>query len=104
MKKQSNYNVGIYCRLSREDSRKSEESNSIANQRAMFIDYANERGWDIVNIYSDDGCTGTHFERPEFKRMIKDVENGKINCILTKDLSRWVETIPKWVITLRNIF
>jgi len=81
------YKVGIYCRLSREDD-SSSESISISNQRDLLADYANERKWNIAEVYIDDGYTGTNFERPAFKRMIGDIENGKINLVLTKDLSR----------------
>jgi DNA invertase Pin-like site-specific DNA recombinase len=62
---------------------------SIANQRQMLLDYVKEKGWNLRDIYFDDGFSGTNFERPAFKRMIQDVESGKINCIITKDLSRF---------------
>jgi len=61
---------------------------SIVNQRRLLGDYATEKGWDVFDTYVDDGCTGTNFDRPDFKRMIKDAEKGRINCIITKDLSR----------------
>lgn len=86
---QNNYDVGIYCRLSRDDNNGNLESMSIANQRQMLLDYVKEKGWNLRNIYVDDGFSGTNFERPDFKRMIQDVESGKINCIITKDLSRF---------------
>lgn len=82
------YNVGIYCRLSRDDNNGNLESMSIANQRQVLMDYVNERGWNLEECYVDDGYTGTNFNRPDFKRMIHDAEIGRINCIVTKDLSR----------------
>lgn len=82
------YNVGIYCRLSRDDHNGSLESMSIANQRQVLMDYVNEKGWKLEDCYIDDGYTGTNFNRPDFKRMIHDAEIGRINCIVTKDLSR----------------
>ncbi len=88
MKLQDNYDVGIYCRLSRDDNNGNLESMSIANQRNMLTDYVKEKGWNLRECYIDDGFSGTNFDRPEFKRMIHDVELGKINCIVTKDLSR----------------
>lgn len=88
MKLHDNYDVGIYCRLSRDDNNGSLESMSIANQRQLLIDYVKERGWSLKDCYVDDGYTGTNFERPDFKRMIRDAESGKIDCIVTKDLSR----------------
>jgi DNA invertase Pin-like site-specific DNA recombinase len=88
MKLQNNYDVGIYCRLSRDDSNGSLESMSIANQRQMLTDYVKEKGWLLKECYIDDGFSGTNFNRPDFQRMIRDTETGKINCIITKDLSR----------------
>ena len=84
----SNYNVGIYCRLSRDDNNGNSESMSIANQKQMLTAYVNERGWTIQEIYIDDGYSGTTFDRPDFQRMISDIQNGRINMVLTKDLSR----------------
>ena len=81
------YNVGIYCRLSNEDSRAG-ESTSIENQKLMMTRYAYDRGWIIKEIYQDDGFTGTNQKRPAFQRMMKDVKAGFINTILIKDLSR----------------
>lgn len=88
MKLQDNYDVGIYCRLSRDDHNGTLESMRIANQRQVLVDYVTEKGWTLRDCYIDDGYTGTNFDRPDFKRMIRDAENGKIDCIITKDLSR----------------
>ncbi|MBQ2931744.1 MAG: recombinase family protein [Clostridia bacterium] len=88
MKLQDNYDVGIYCRLSRDDHNGTLESMSIANQRQVLVDYVTEKGWTLRDCYIDDGYTGTNFDRPDFKRMIHDAEIGKIDCIITKDLSR----------------
>ena len=83
-----NYDVGIYCRLSRDDNNGTAESMSISNQRDMLINYVNERGWNLVDEYVDDGFSGTNFERPDFIRMINDIKNGRINAVVVKDLSR----------------
>jgi len=88
MKLQNTYDVGVYCRLSRDDNNGNLVSMSIENQRQMLTDYVKEKGWNLREIYIDDGYTGTNFDRPDFKRMIVDAEAGKINCIITKDLSR----------------
>lgn len=80
-------NVGIYCRLSREDE-DSSQSSSIQNQKEFLTDYANKNNWNIYDYYIDDGYTGTNFNRPGFKRMINDIENKLINIVITKDLSR----------------
>ena len=80
--------VAVYLRLSRDDSNGNLESMSIANQRDFLLNYAEERGWKVFDIYIDDGYSGTTFERPGFNRMIADIEAGHINLVLTKDLSR----------------
>jgi len=84
-----NYLVARYTRLSREDGDKL-ESDSIVNQQRMIEDYcACHSGLCIVDDYIDDGCTGTNFNRPGFQQMIQDIESGKINCVIVKDLSRF---------------
>jgi len=84
---QETYNVGIYCRLSREDERTG-ESVSVENQREMLGRYVQEQGWNLYAAYCDDGVSGTTFDRPMFNQMIADARAGKINLILCKDLSR----------------
>ena len=85
---QNNYKVGLYLRLSRDDNNSESESMSISNQRNLLTNYVNERGWEIEEIYVDDGISGVTFDRPAFKRMIKDIEEKRINMVVTKDLSR----------------
>jgi site-specific DNA recombinase len=82
--------VGIYVRLSREDDKeyKNGDSESIQNQKEFVTNYVIEKGWNIVDIYSDDGFTGTNFDRPGFCKLIQDIDNGKVNMVITKDLSR----------------
>ena len=82
------YNVGLYIRLSREDDDKTFESESITNQKSLLLQYAQENNLRVYDIYIDDGYTGTNFDRPEFKRLIKDIELKKINMVITKDMSR----------------
>lgn len=77
----------LYLRLSKDDDAAG-ESSSISNQRKLLLRYAAEHAFPIVSEYSDDGFSGTTFERPGFQAMIRDVEDGKLNLILTKDLSR----------------
>lgn len=81
------YNTGLYLRLSRDDELKG-ESSSISTQRSMLQQYAKEHQLNVVDVYIDDGWSGTNFDRPDFQRMIDDIEAGKINCVVTKDLSR----------------
>ncbi len=82
----NDYRVAIYLRLSRDDG--NEESQSIQTQREMLTDYVNENGWKIFDEYVDDGFSGTNFNRPDFQRMINDIERGIINMVISKDLSR----------------
>ena len=83
--------VGIYCRLSIEDKDKavSDDSASIQNQKAMLRDYCLERGWEIYDIYVDDGFSGIDRTRPAFCRLLRDCEQGKIDIVLCKDQSRF---------------
>lgn len=85
--KPTTYNAALYLRLSRDDDLEG-ESNSISTQRMMLRKYAEQNNFKIVDEYVDDGYSGTDFDRPSFKRMIVDIENGKINTVITKDLSR----------------
>ena len=86
--KQTNYNVGMYLRLSKDDER-SGESLSIENQRKVLTNYINEQGWTLCDEYVDDGYSGTSFERPGIQRLLEDAKCGKINLILCKDMSRF---------------
>lgn len=87
----TNYNVGVYCRLSKEDLKGSagEYSSSIENQESVIKEYVEKQGWTIYNTYVDDDVTGTTFDRPAFQTMIQDIKDSKINCVITKDLSRF---------------
>lgn len=81
--------AALYERLSREDGDRL-ESDSIVNQQRMLEDYcARHPGFHVVDHYSDDGFTGTNFRRPAFKRLLEDIETGKVNCVIVKDLSRF---------------
>ena len=85
--KQQIYNTALYLRLSRDDELQG-ESGSISTQRQMLTDYCREQELRVVDEYVDDGYSGTNFDRPAFQRMLDDIEDGKINCVITKDLSR----------------
>jgi DNA invertase Pin-like site-specific DNA recombinase/predicted nucleic acid-binding Zn ribbon protein len=86
-KSNKTYNVAVYCRLSKEDGDR-EESASIDTQKAILTEYVKQQGWRLVRTYIDDGYTGLNFNRPHFQEMIKDIEAGLIDCVITKDLSR----------------
>ena len=83
------YRAVKYLRLSEQDGDK-QESESIENQRDIIDNYiTGHEELEIVGEYADDGFTGTNFNRPGFQKMLKDIEEGKIDCIITKDLSRF---------------
>lgn len=91
MEKTSTYKTAIYMRLSRDDG-DDRESESIGNQRKIIYDYIENsppNKYIVIDEYADDGYTGTNFNRPDFKRLIEDIEKGKVDCIITKDLSRF---------------
>lgn len=81
------WRVGIYCRLSKDDDLQG-ESASIAHQREYLESYCQSQGWEVFDVYQDDGYTGLNMERPDLQRMLSDAKKGKINLILTKDASR----------------
>ena len=82
------YHTGIYLRLSVEDNGK-KDADSMENQKNLLMEYVSARPYlMLTDIYMDNGFTGTDFERPEFNRMLKDARDGRINCIVVKDLSR----------------
>ena len=97
------YNVGIYVRLSREDENSS-ESESIANQKDYLTRFVIEQGWNVVDIFSDDGYTGTNFNRPDFIRLTKFIESKKINLVITKDLVQAWQGLYRYRLLLGKIF
>ncbi len=80
------YLAGLYMRLSREDGGR--ESAGIDGQRLLLRAYAEQNGFSVAEEYVDDGYSGTNYRRPAFERMLRDIEAGRINMVLTKDLSR----------------
>lgn len=81
------YKAGIYCRLSKDDPQEG-ESSSIVTQKAILLDYCAAQSYEVYKVYVDDGYSGLNFNRPGFQELLADVENGAINLVLTKDLSR----------------
>ena len=78
----------MYLRLSRDDGDEG-ESNSITNQRELIKSYADKAGFKIVKEFIDDGYTGSNFDRPDFKRLLNDLEKKDCKTIIVKDLSRF---------------
>ena len=82
------YKAGLYARISVENERK-RESDTIGTQIQLLKDFASERDdIKVVDVYCDDDISGTDFLRPEFSRMMNDAREGRIDCIIVKDLSR----------------
>lgn len=83
------WDVGIYVRLSNENNGL-EDDRSLRNQLEYCKDYVKDHPeFRLVDTYMDNGTTGTNFDRPEFLRLMEDVKDGKIGCIIVKDLSRF---------------
>lgn len=80
--------TALYCRLSSDDELKG-DSNSIIHQKQILQDYALKNSLTPTEVYVDDGFTGTNFDRPDFKRLLSDVENDLVKTIIVKDLSRF---------------
>ena len=90
MTKQAENNkiTALYCRLSQDDGRDG-DSNSIVNQREILSQYCRSNGFHNTQFFVDDGVSGTTFDRPDFQRMQRMIENGEIGTVIVKDLSRF---------------
>lgn len=103
IEREHTYRAALYCRLSSDDSNLG-ESGSIQTQRALLTQYCHENNFPIYDIYVDDGCTGTNFNRPEFTRMIKDLEAHRANLVIVKDLSRFGREYAQMGMYIENDF
>lgn len=81
------YHVALYIRLSKEDENEG-PSESVNNQKSLLDDFVKKHRLSVYDTYIDDGWSGTNFDRPDFQRMIGDIEAKKVNMVITKDLSR----------------
>jgi len=81
------YNAALYLRFSRDDGQ-ANDSTSIESQRMMLEKFCKDNGYKVYDAYIDDGYTGLNFDRPDFRRLMGDIERGLVNLVLTKDLSR----------------
>lgn len=88
MKKQQHYKAALYCRLSVDDGNFG-GSVSIETQKILLEQYCKDYKITDYKFYCDDGCSGTNFDRPSFKKMLSDIDEGKINLVIVKDLSRF---------------
>ncbi len=81
------YHVALYIRLSKEDESEG-PSQSVTNQKSLLEEFVKQHRLSVYDTYIDDGWSGTNFDRPDFQRMIADIEAKKVNMVITKDLSR----------------
>ena len=89
MSRQSKENriTALYCRLSQDDGREG-ESNSIVNQRKLLQEYARSHHFKNLQVFVDDGWSGTNFDRPSFRQMEQMIEAGEVGTVIVKDMSR----------------
>ena len=85
--KPMDYQAALYIRLSKEDENEG-PSESVTNQKSLLDEFVKNNRLSVYDVYIDDGYSGTNFDRPAFQRMIADIEAGKVNMVITKDLSR----------------
>ena len=81
------YHVALYIRLSKEDENEG-PSESVTNQKSLLNEFVQQHRLSVYDTYIDDGWSGTNFDRPDFQRMLGDIEDRKVNMVITKDLSR----------------
>lgn len=79
--------TALYERLSRDDEQQG-DSNSIVNQKKMLEEYAARNGFQNTAHYTDDGYSGGSFDRPDWKRLLQDIEDGRVTTVIAKDMSR----------------
>lgn len=103
IEKEKEYRAALYCRLSSDDAYLG-ESGSIKTQRALLTQYCEENNIPVYDVYTDDGFSGTNFERPAFKRMLNDLESHKANLVIVKDLSRFGREYAQMGMYIENDF
>ncbi len=98
------WSAALYIRLSKDDG-DTAESNSVTSQREILKEYVRQNeDVEIYDYYVDDGWTGTNFNRPSFQRMIQDVYDGRVNCVIVKDLSRFGRNYTDSGYYIDNVF
>lgn len=85
--KNNNYIVALYIRSDIRSDNKMEKK-CIKEQRKILMDFVRKNNYEIYDEYVDEGYSGTNFNRPNFKRMIKDIKSGKVNMVISKDLNK----------------
>lgn len=100
--KSKNRITALYERLSRDDELAG-DSNSIVNQKKMLEDYAKSNGYTDLVHFTDDGYSGGNFDRPGWKEMLRQIEDGSIGAVIVKDMSRVGRELPTGRILHGNI-
>lgn len=103
IEKEKEYRAALYCRLSSDDAYLG-ESGSIKTQRSLLTQYCKENNIPVYDVYTDDGFSGTNFERPAFKRMLNDLESHRANLVIVKDLSRFGREYAQMGMYIENYF
>lgn len=85
--------AALYCRLSKEDAEKQQESESIQNQKALLLDYAAQQGWQVCAVFSDEDYSGADRRRPGFNAMLHAAEAGRFEILLCKTQSRFARDL-----------
>ena len=102
---QAPWRIAVYIRLSKDDG--NDESLSITNQKKIIQEYLEtffSEAFTVTGCYADDGATGTDYDRPAFQKMLRHVEEGQINCIICKNLSRMFRNYSDQGYFLENFF
>ncbi len=96
--------IAIYIRLSKEDG--NDVSNSVIHQEERLNAYLSTFGdeYELIDVYKDDGYTGTDTNRKDFQRMLKDIREHKVNCVIVKDLSRLSRNVTDATYYIENVF
>lgn len=95
--------TALYERLSRDDELQG-ESNSILNQKKYLEDYARKNGFNNIQHFTDDGYSGTNFNRPGFQSMIAEIEAGHIATVIVKDMSRFrTQLSGSWILHRNSV-
>lgn len=93
--------IAAYCRVS---TSKSEQLDSLENQKAFFTTYANRNGHELVGLYADEGISGTSLKkREEFHRLMRDAESGAFQMVVTKDISRFARNTVDALRSVRTL-
>lgn len=103
IEKEKEYRAALYCRPSSDDAYLG-ESGSIKTQRSLLTQYCKENNIPVYDVYTDDGFSGTNFERPAFKRMLDDLESHRANLVIVKDLSRFGREYAQMGMYIENDF